>query len=145
MPQTEQPTAVRKIVVGIDGSDGSVKALDWAIGDAVRSPASLELVTAWVFPMALGYVFAKSPDEVQHQLQLIADGSVSHVAAVAPGISVSSILREAEAGPTLVDCSNGADLLVVGSRGHGGLREVLLGSVGTYCARHAHCPTVIVR
>ena len=65
MPETEEPTAVRKIVVGIDGSDGSVKALDWAIGDAVRSPASLELVTAWVFPMALGYVFAKSPDEVR--------------------------------------------------------------------------------
>ena len=58
---------------------------------------------------------------------------------------VSTILREAEAGPALVELSTGADLLVVGSRGHGGLHELLLGSVGTYCARHSHCPIVIVR
>ena len=54
MPEIEEPTTVQKFVVGIDGSDGSAKALDWAIAEAVRSPASLELVTAWMFPMALG-------------------------------------------------------------------------------------------
>lgn len=145
MPEIEAPAIIRRIVVGVDGSDGSAKALDWAIAEAVRSPASLELVTAWMFPMALGYVFAKTPDEVRQQVQQIADTSVSHVVAIAADVSVRSILREAEAGPALVDLSTGADLLVVGSRGHGGLREVLLGSVGTYCSRHSHCPTVIVR
>jgi hypothetical protein len=54
----------RKIVVGVDGSDGSTKALDWAIAEATRYPAVLELATAWMFPMALGYVFARTPDEV---------------------------------------------------------------------------------
>ncbi len=95
--------------------------------------------------MALGYVFAKTPDEVRQQVQRIAELSVSHVADVAPDVVVRSTLREAEAGPALVELSTGADLLVVGSRGHGGIHELLLGSVGTYCARHAHCPIVIVR
>ena len=145
MPEVEPPATVRRLVVGVDGSDGSTKALDWAIAEAVRSPASLELVTAWMFPMALGYVFAKTPDEVRQQVQQTAELSVSHVAAIAPEVSVRSILREAEAGPALVELSTGADLLVVGSRGHSGLHEMLLGSVGTYCARHSHCPIVIVR
>lgn len=145
MPEIEASSTVQRFVVGVDGSEGSAKALDWAIAEAVRSPATLELVTAWMFPMALGYVFARTPAEVRQQVQQIADMSASHVAAMAPDVSVRSILREAEAGPALVELSNGADLLVVGSRGHGGLREMLLGSVGTYCARHAHCPIVIVR
>lgn len=145
MPDLEEPTATRRIVVGVDGSEGSAKALDWVIAEATRFPASLELVTAWMFPMALGYVFARTPDEVRQQVQRIADTSVSHVAEVAPDIVVRSTLREGEAGPTLVDLSTGADLLVVGSQGHGGIRELLLGSVGTYCSRHAHCPIVIVR
>jgi nucleotide-binding universal stress UspA family protein len=141
----EEPTTTRRIVVGVDGSEGSVKALDWAIDEATRFPACLELVTAWMFPMALGYVFAKTPDEVRRQVQRIADTSVSHVGDVAPDVVVRSVLHEAEAGPTLVDLSTGADLLVIGSRGQGVIRELLLGSVGTYCSRHAHCPVVIVR
>ena len=145
MRDLEVPTATRRIVVGVDGSEDSAKALDWAIAEATRFPACLELVTAWMFPMALGYVFAKTPDEVRQQVQRIADTSVSHVAEVAPDVVVRSTLREGEAGPTLVDLSTGADLLVVGSQGHGGIRELLLGSVGTYCSRHAHCPIVIVR
>ena len=145
MSETEESTIMQKFVVGVDGSEGSAKALDWAIAEAVRSPATLDLVTAWMFPMALGYALAKTPSEVRQQVQQIADMSVAHVAAVAPDVVVKSSLREAEAGPALVELSAGADLLVVGSRGHGGIRELLLGSVGTYCSRHARCPVVIVR
>ncbi len=141
----EVPTPTRRIVVGVDGSTGSIKALDWAIAEAVHFPAALELVTAWLFPMASGYVFAKTPDEVRSEVQRIAATSVSHVEEVAPDVLVTTTLREAEAGPALMELSAGADLLVVGSRGHGGVRELLLGSVGTYCARHAACSVVIVR
>jgi len=52
---------------------------------------------------------------------------------------------EGQAGPVLVEAAEGADLLVVGNRGHGGLAEALLGSVGQYCVRHASCPVVIMR
>jgi nucleotide-binding universal stress UspA family protein len=145
VPDLEKQSVPRRVVVGVDGSEGAVKALDWAIAETTRVPASLELVTAWLFPMALGYVFAKTPDEVRQQVQQIADSSVSHVAKVAPDVVVRSVLHEGEAGPTLVDLSIGADLLVVGSRGHGNIRELLLGSVGTYCSRRARCPVVIVR
>ncbi len=145
MPELEEPPLTRTIVVGVDGSDGSTKALDWAIAEATRYPAILELATAWLFPMALGYAFARTPDEVRQQVQRITELSLSHVAEVAPDVVVRSALREAEAGPALVDMSTGADLLVVGSRGHGAIHDLLLGSVGTYCARHAHCPIVIVR
>ena len=95
--------------------------------------------------MALGYVFAKTPDEERREVQRIADLAASHVMEVAPEVVVSSTLSEAEAGPALVQLSTGADLLVVGARGHGALRGLPLGSVGAYCARHAHCPVVIVR
>ena len=145
MPEREEPTIMQRFVVGVDGSDGSAKALDWAIAEAIRSPTCLELVTAWMFPMAIGYAFAETPEMVRQQAQQIADMSVSHVASVAPDVVVRSTLRQAEAGPALVELSKGADLLVVGSRGDGGFRDLLLGSVGTYCARHAHCPIVIVR
>ena len=131
--------------MGVDGSVGSDKALDWAIAEAIRLPAVLELATAWMFPMALGYVFAKTPGEERQEVKRIADLAVAHVAEVAPEVVVRAILREEEAGPALVSLSTGADLLVVGARGHGGIRELLLGSVGTYCARHAGCPVVIVR
>ena len=145
MPEVEDPSLTRRIVVGVDGSAGSDKALDWAIAEAIRFPAALELATAWMFPMALGYVFAKTPDEERQEVRRIGDIAVSHVTDVAPQVVVRASLSEAEAGPALVSLSTGADLLVVGARGHSGLRELLLGSVGTYCARHAHCPVVIVR
>jgi len=145
MSDLEARATSQTFVVGVDGSDGAAKALDWAIAEAVRFSASLQLLTAWTFPMALGYVFAETPGEMREHVQRIADMSVDHVAAVAPDIVVSATLREAEPGPALVDFSTGADLLVVGSRGHGDFRELLLGSVGTYCARHSHCPVVIVR
>ena len=81
MPEIEEPVPDPRIVVGVDGSDGSAEGarLGHCRGDS-RSPASLELATAWMFPMALGYVFAKTPDEVRQQVQRIADLSVSHVA-----------------------------------------------------------------
>ncbi len=98
-----------------------------------------------MFPMASGYVFAKTPDAERREVQCIADRAASHVTEVAPEVVVRSTLSETEAGPALVKMSTGADLLVVGARGHGAFRELLLGSVGAYCARHAHCPVVIVR
>ncbi len=66
-----------------------------------------------MFPMALGYAFAKTPTEVRQQVQRIADMSVAHVADVAPEVVVGITLREAEAGPALVEASTGSDLLVL--------------------------------
>ncbi len=60
-------------------------------------------------------------------------------------VKVSSVVREGNAAQVLLEASRGAELLVVGSRGHGGLTEALLGSVSQACAHHARCPVVIIR
>ena len=145
MPELELRNLSRRVVVGVDGSDQAAKALDWAIAEVIRFPAILELVTAWVFPMAPGFAFTTTVDDVRLGAQRILDEALSHVTDVAPDVVVRSYLSEAEAGPALVGQSKGADLLVVGPCGLGALRELLLGSVGIYCARHAHCSLVIVR
>jgi nucleotide-binding universal stress UspA family protein len=143
--ELEDSSLTRTVVIGVDGSEEAYMALDWAIAEVQRSPAILDLVTAWLFPMAPGLPFKATVDDVRREAQRTLDDAVSRVSEVAPDIVVRSTLHEAEPGPSLVELSKGADLLVVGSCGLGALRELLIGSVGTYCARHAHCSLVIVR
>jgi nucleotide-binding universal stress UspA family protein len=132
-------------VVGIDGSNESARALDWAITQAQQSGAILDIVTAWMFPMAIGYAFTTTVEEVRKRAQDLLEGAMSHVADVAPDVVVRAEPKEQPAGPALVAASKGADLLVVGSRGMGGFEELLVGSVGHYCTRRARCSVVIVR
>ena len=71
--------------------------------------------------------------------------AITEMCTLDPAVQVCPRVVEGRAGPLLVDAAEGADLLVVGSRGHGGLAEALLGSVGQYCVHHAPCPVVIMR
>ena len=68
-----------------------------------------------------------------------------HIATVAPGVTFKGVTHEGPAAKVLLEASEGADLLVVGSRGLGGFSGLLLGSVSQQCSLHAHCPVVIVR
>jgi len=137
--------AERRIVVGVDGSRASERALDWAIVEAQRSGDTLRLVSAWMFPMALGYAFTTTVNEVREAAQDILDRATAHVAEVAPDVTVSSETTEQPPGPALVAASKGTELLVVGSRGLGGFEGLLIGSVSQYCTRHAACSVVVVR
>ena len=141
----EPSTSQHRIVVGMDGSAESARALDWAITYAQQSGAVLDIVTAWMFPMAIGYAFTTTVAEVRQQALDLLDEAISHVAEVAPDVVVRSEANEQPAGPALVMASKGADLLIVGSRGMGGFEELLIGSVGHYCMRRASCSVVIVR
>jgi nucleotide-binding universal stress UspA family protein len=141
----EASPSQHRIVVGIDGSSESSRALDWAIRQAHLSGAVLDIVTAWMFPMAIGYAFTTTVDEVRHKALDLLDEAISHVADVAPDVVVRGEANEQPPGPALVSASQGADLLVVGSRGMGGFEELLVGSVGHYCMRRATCSVVIVR
>jgi nucleotide-binding universal stress UspA family protein len=137
--------ASRRIVVGVDGSPHSGRALDWAIAEARRTGNTLQLVGAWLFPMALGYAFTTTVHEVSDAARDTVDRAVAHVADVAPELTVTGETTEQPPGPALVAASKGAELLVVGSRGLGGFEGLLLGSVSQYCSRHATCSVVVIR
>jgi nucleotide-binding universal stress UspA family protein len=134
-----------RIVVGVDGSPASERALEWAAAEAERTGSSLHLVSAWLFPMALGYAFTTTVDDVRRSAQGALERAVARVANVAPGVPVSGETIEQAPGAALVAAAVGAELLVVGSRGLGGFQGLLLGSVSQFCTRHAACSVVVVR
>jgi nucleotide-binding universal stress UspA family protein len=147
---SEQQESGRRVVVGVDGSPSSKAALAWAVRQAEETHASVEAVIAWHYPaMVAGVPFAPvGPLEDggygDFAARVLSDAVSETVAPHGP-VEVSSTVREGNAARVLLDASGGADLLVVGSRGHGGFAEALLGSVSQACVQHAQCPVVIVR
>jgi nucleotide-binding universal stress UspA family protein len=137
------------IVVGFDGSDAAEKALAWASAEAKLRSAKLKLVSAWQVTglvYSYGYVPSVEPsleEAARERAQLVLDEQAEQIRAA--GVEVETETRQGQAADALVDASENADLLVVGSRGHGGFTGLLLGSVSTQCAHHARCPVVIVR
>jgi nucleotide-binding universal stress UspA family protein len=139
------PEDPARIVVGIDGSEPSERALDWAVTEASRNGAPLHLVTAWMFPMALGYAFTATVPQVHEAAGEACERAADEVRRRAPQLRVSTQTVQQTPGPALVAASEGAELLVVGSRGLGGFEDLMMGSVSQYCARHASCSVVVVR
>jgi nucleotide-binding universal stress UspA family protein len=142
-------TEVRRIVVGVDGSETSRHALRWAADEAKSHGSQLHVVHAWEVPTpaaAVGAGRRTAPPEGQHDeaSRLVADVVRDELGDAPPGDVRTSIGRGAAAG-VLLDAAREADLLVVGSRGLGGFRGLLLGSVSSKMAAHAPCPVVIVR
>lgn len=135
----------RRIVVGVDGSEPSLKALEWAIEEARRWRSVLDVVTAWSFPMVKGYAWTHSPEDVENSAKEVIETALSHVSQEATELVVRGEALDGEPGPVLVDAAVGAELLVVGARGLGGFQRLLLGSVSSYCAQHATCSVMIVR
>jgi nucleotide-binding universal stress UspA family protein len=132
------------IVAGVDGSHGSDLALDWAASEAFRTGAELDVVGSWVFPGSSGYVFAADVGVPEAARQVVHE-ALARVALVAPEVVVRGRTSEDPPAVALVEASRGAGLLVVGSRGLGAFRGLLLGSVSHHLATHAHCSVVVVR
>ena len=136
---------MRTIVVGVDGSDQAKRALRWAL-DYADDDDTLKVVHAWNL-YAVGGLEAPYLDPSDFEVdanrlvkQLVADVvDVDHA-----GPTLEPIVRHGHAGHVLIDLSDDADLLVVGSRGRGGFTGLLLGSVSTYVVHHAHCPVLVV-
>lgn len=144
-------TEVRRIVVGVDGSETSRHALRWAAEEARSHGSQLHVIHAWEVPtLAVGTGVSPGrrtarPD-AQHEeaSKLVADVVRDELGDNPPGDVRTSIGRGSAAG-VLLDAARDADLLVVGSRGLGGFSGLLLGSVSSKMAAHAPCPVVIVR
>jgi nucleotide-binding universal stress UspA family protein len=140
--------ATNKIVVGVDGSEPSEHALAWAIDEARLRNGRIEAVTAWFLaPMIYGATNLLPPTVSDRAVEADAEeiGNAAANRVRDAGVPVESIVRAGHAAEVLVEQSAGADLLVVGSRGHGGFAGLLLGSVSAQCAHHADCPVVVVR
>jgi nucleotide-binding universal stress UspA family protein len=136
---------VRRIVVGVDGFEPSTAALRWAIHQARLTGAVVEAVTAWQIPAGAGLVPPADMPDYASDAQMVLTEAITETGTVDPEVEIRPYVVEGRAAQVLVDAAEGADLLVVGNRGHGGLAEALLGSVGQYCVRHAPCPVVIMR
>jgi nucleotide-binding universal stress UspA family protein len=145
---TKIGTAMRKIVVGVDGSPESLRALAWAFDEALASGAVLDVVHAWEYPYS---VSRNSMREVRKPMEFEAANELqtsldSLGARLTEGsVVVHSKLCENTPAAALLKAGSRADLIVVGSRGRGGLRSVLLGSVGRSVMHHALCPVAVVR
>ncbi|HEY4948292.1 MAG TPA: universal stress protein [Acidimicrobiales bacterium] len=129
-----------RIVVGVDGSENAERALEWAAAQADRTGAVLDIQTAY----EPGYTFI-TKDEVKRTMERRVEEAAAHVAEVAPRVTTTGGTHEEAPAPALIEASDGADLLVVGSRGLGGFVGLLLGSVSVQCSHHAHCPVTIIR
>jgi nucleotide-binding universal stress UspA family protein len=145
---TTEPEAGRRIVVGVDGSAPSRAALAWAARQARLTGATVEAIIAWQYPATYGYTMPAAP-EINYNYEEIAAKVIADTIAEVCGrgepVTLISRVVEGNAAQVLLDASAGAELLVVGSRGHGGFFEALLGSVGQHCVHHATCPVVVIR
>lgn len=134
------------IIVGIDGSESSADALRWAVGQAKLTGATIEAVYAWDpgALVSLGLPPLIDWEPLREAAQARAVEIVQETITGDGGVRVVPRTVTGTPADVLVKSSEHADLLVVGSRGLGGLKGMLLGSVGHHCAAHAHCPVVIV-
>ncbi len=136
----------KTIVVGVDGSPSSVNALHWAADQAQLTGASVHVVATWELPTSYGWVPTYPPGfDAAGDVAKGVDKTVKEELGEKPPVALRTSVVEGDAAQVLVDLSKGADLLVVGSRGHGAFAGMLLGSVSEYCAAHSHCPVVVVR
>jgi nucleotide-binding universal stress UspA family protein len=142
--------SVPQVVVGVDGSAESVTALKWAAHYAAATGATTTAVLSWHYPAAAGPApIGKAPkpisDEIRAEMQETLDKAVTEVFGAPSQPGVQTKVAYGHPAPVLVEESATADLLVVGSRGHGKFTGMLVGSVSIHCVTNAACPVVVVR
>ncbi|GAA3766370.1 universal stress protein [Salinactinospora qingdaonensis] len=143
-----QPAESHGVVVGVDGSEPSRAALDWAAQAAVHRGVGLTVLYAMSMPLIatpFGHPTRVTPTpEVADRASTLLNSAVEHVKTAHPHLSVHTQLSEIEPAPAMLAAAKHADLVVVGSRGHGGAASLFLGSVSVRLASHAACPVVVV-
>jgi nucleotide-binding universal stress UspA family protein len=154
---------VGTIVVGVDGSEGSVVALRWALAEARLRGSSVHVVHAYQSPqvplteaglgaaggMGVPAVFTEDSEQLRRAVETEARNLIEEALRGADedaieGLQIDRDPIEGPAAQTLIETARGAELLVVGSRGRGGFVGLVLGSVSQQCAQHPPCPVVIL-
>lgn len=139
-----------RIVVGVEGSGGAKAALKWAVNEAKIRSAKVEVVTAYAPTFVASAVdFNYAPidsidlkEQIENMQKEVVD---SVIGTEDKSVELECQLMKGRPADTLISASEGADMLVVGSRGRGGFKGLLLGSVSHQIVQHCMCPVVIVR
>jgi nucleotide-binding universal stress UspA family protein len=137
------------IVVGVDGSEGGAAALEFAASEAARRKALLRIVAAWELPVAV-YGAGFEPldptmlDAFRVRAEHLADEASTTVKSLQPSVDVEALAVAGQPADALLAQSADAELIVVGRRGLGGFKSLLLGSVSQQVVQHADCPVVVV-
>ena len=137
-----------KIVVGIDGSEPSQRALEWAAEEARLRGAHLRVVHAWLEVFIDGTFTAPAVyerDAIEQGGREVLDKAVASIPDGSPELSVEAVLVHGQPEVVLLKEAEKADLVVVGSRGRGGFAELIMGSVSHRVVHHAPCPVVVIR
>lgn len=158
-----------RIVVGVDGSQASHEALAWALEEANLRKAELHVVHVYgpigeESPYSASYAYSpntRTADKItdderkwrEERQRIVHDRAQRIVADVVESVGTGAadvevkqeVIAGAKSAQSLIDRARNADLLVVGSRGRGGFKGLLLGSVSQQCVQHAKCPVVVIR
>ena len=135
----------KRIVVGIDGSESSKAALRWAIRQAKLTGAVVDAVLAWRYPSTYGLVpMSGSVVDLEGDARKALIECLNEVSALEPDVTVRPEVIEGHPAEVLVHAAKDADLLVVGSRGHGAFASAVTGSVSVNCVLHSRCPVLVV-
>lgn len=148
------------IVVGVDGSDGGAAALEFAADEAALRGVALHIVTAWDIPVGAysgaasgGAAFGGAVDiawdpatwdALRARAQQVAGEALATAKKLQPSLDVEATAVQGHAANALLDRSADAELIVVGRRGLGGFKTLLLGSVSQQIVQHATCPVVVM-
>jgi len=140
----------RPIVVGVDGSQGALAALDWSVREAVDRGRRLRIIHAFIWPLfdhvSLGPLPSGPPSSgLRAAAQEVIDEAVRRASTIAPGLIVEAMIHSGAAGPVLLAEAENAELVVVGSRGLGGFASLLLGSVSSQLATRSPCSVIVTR
>lgn len=130
------------MVVGYDGSTGGVQALEWAAAEARTRDLPLTVLHVW--DVYVGGPLAVPVVDLRAVAEESLDNGVEHVRKAAPELSVRGVLARGQAAARLIEAGHGADMIVLGPRGLGGFRGLLLGSVSHALIHHAPCPVAVV-
>jgi nucleotide-binding universal stress UspA family protein len=132
-----------RIVVGVDGSEGGERALRWAIREAAAHHGTVTAVTAWNWA-GVDTATITGPEEARRHVEEVLGKAIVKALNDNPRVAVAAEAIFGAAGPVLTEAARTADLLVLGSHGHGRLFHAVVGSVAEECIRAAGCPVAVL-